>query len=193
METQNSNPGPVGEHRQTPHMRDHSGNQPPRPTGSERVTRDMSHIKGWGVDRDHKDRPAHPMERTPPRLENVHWETPEDQPLNMTVFHSTERSGVTPLFGTSTPPRGLSGAMRAKAYGWSESDLRRWLTLLVADRVDVFEGLFDDLRRGRLPNVFAEMGIRAELKHNPAGLAKKAVAGMAVVGVAYFLLRRRSR
>ena len=41
-----------------------------------RPKRDMSHIQGWGADLDHKDRPGYPMERTPPRLEGVHWDQP---------------------------------------------------------------------------------------------------------------------
>jgi hypothetical protein len=34
-------------------------------------------IEGWGADRDPANRPAVPKERTPPRLDNVHWDVPE--------------------------------------------------------------------------------------------------------------------
>ena len=151
------------------------------------------HIKGWGVDLDRANRPAVPMERTPPRLDHVHWEQPEQQPLTVPVLHSIERPGVTPLFGTSSPPKGLSGAMRRFAFGYSENDLRHWLVLLAADRVNMVEGLFSDLARGHVPNVLGEMGIKAELKHNPAGLVRKAVVAGAVVGLGYALLTRRRR
>lgn len=155
------------------------------------LARDMSHIQGWGVDLDHKNRPAVPMERTPPRLENVHWDRPEEQPMTVRVFHSPERPGMTPVFGTKQPPKGLSGIMRAAAYKMTENDIRHWLLLLVADRVDMVEGIGEDLMHGRVPNVLGEMGIKAELRHNPQGLVKKAAITAAVVGIGYYLLARR--
>jgi hypothetical protein len=152
-----------------------------------------AHIPGWGADLDPASRPAVPKERTPPRLENVHWTSPERQPLTVKVYHSTERPGLTPIFGTSTPPSGLSGRLRDVAYRLSENDIRHWLLLLLADRINVVEGLGQDLMSGHVPNVFAEMGIRSELKHNPAGLARKALVASAVIGLGYYLIRRRGR
>ena len=148
-------------------------------------------IPGWGSDLDHKNRPAYPMERSPPRLNGVHWEQPEQQVPHVQVFHSPERPGLTPVFGTCAPPRGLSGRLREVAYKLTENDMRHWLLLLLADRVDVVEGIGDDLRRGHIPNIFAEMGIRAELRHNPMGLARKAAVAGALVGIGYYLIRRR--
>jgi hypothetical protein len=157
------------------------------------LSQEMSHIQGWGADLERENRPAVPMERMPPRLDGV---TPldqlEDQPIKMKIYHSTERPGVTPVFGTSTPPTGLSGRLRDVAYQWSENDLRHWLLLLLADRINVVEGIAQDLGRGHVPNIYAEMGGPAELKHNPAGLAKKALIASAVIGGGYYLLRRRS-
>ena len=71
--------------------------------------------------------------------------------------------------------------------------MRHWLLLLLADRVNMVEGIGDDLARGKVPNILAEMGIKAELKHNPAGLAKKVAIGAAVVGAACYLMKRRDR
>jgi hypothetical protein len=153
--------------------------------------RDHSHIQGWGADLDPANRPAYPKERTPPRLEGVHWEQPEQQLVTTTIFHSTERPGITPVFGTSTPPSGLSGKLRAYAFRFSENDLRHWLLLLLADRINVVEGIGHDLSQRRVPNVLAEMGVKAELKHNPAGLARKALVVSAVIGLGYYLLKRR--
>lgn len=170
--------------------RDTSGQHPPGPTAPQR---DFSHIQGWGADLDHKNRPAYPMERTPPRLEGVHWDRPEDQPIRMKVYHSTERPGVTPVFGTSTPPSGLSGKIRDVAYKLSENDIRHWLLLLLADRVNMFEGIGEDLMHGHIPNVLGEMGIRAEFRHNRAGLARKVAVTAAIVGIGVYLYRRRER
>lgn len=149
-------------------------------------------IPGWGADLDHANRPAYPKERTPPRLENVHWERPAEQERRVRVFHSIERPGLTPVFGTSVPPKGLSGLLRGVAYRYSENDLRRWMILLAADRVNVGEGLLEDLAHGHIPNLFAEMGGPVEWRHNRAGFLRKAMAAGAIVGVAVWLLRRRN-
>jgi hypothetical protein len=171
-------------------QRDHSGQHPqPNVLGGKR---NMSHIQGWGADLDHKNRPAYPMERTPPRLENVHWDYPENQPINMKIYHSVERPGITPIFGTSTPPSGLSEKIRDVAYKLSENDIRHWMLLLLADRVNMVEGIGQDLMRGHIPNIFGEMGIKAELKYNRAGFIRKAAVASAVIGAGYFLLKRRS-
>lgn len=150
-------------------------------------------VQGWGADLDPALRPAVPMERTPPRLHNVHWDEPEHQPRTVKVFHSTERPGLTPVFGTSVPPSGPSGALRAVAFRYSENDLRHWLMLLFADRVNVVEGILQDLAHGHVPNIFKEMGGPAEWRHNRAGFVRKALVASAVIGLAVVVLRRRRR
>jgi hypothetical protein len=148
-------------------------------------------IEGWGADLDPANRPAVPMERTPPRLHNVHWDAPEAQQAHVKIHHSIERPGITPVFGTSAPPTGLSGRMRDLAFRYSENDLRHWLILLAADRVNVGEGLLEDLSRGHIPNIFAEMGGPAEWRHNRAGFYKKAAIAGGVVALAVVWMRRK--
>lgn len=46
---------------------------------------------------------------------------------------------LTPVFGTSVPPRGLSGAIRRMAYKIPEHKAYRWMLLILGDRVDVWE------------------------------------------------------
>ncbi len=162
-------------------------------TLTQRADTRHAHIAGWGADLDHANRPAYPKERTPPRLPGAQPTPPLQQLQQVRVFHSTERSGMTPLFGSSVPPSGVSGRLRELAFRYSENDLRHWLILLFADRVNMFEGLGDDLRRGHVPNVFAEMGGPAEWRYNRAGLVRKAVAAAAVVGLAAYLLSQRRR
>jgi hypothetical protein len=58
-----------------------------------------------------------------------------------------------------------------------------------ADRINVVEGLVQDLARGRIPNIPAEMGLRSELRHNRKGLARKVAVTAAVVGGIYALFR----
>jgi hypothetical protein len=152
----------------------------------------LQHIQGWGADLDRKDRPAVPMERTPPRFIHPPGHIPQ-QARNVEVFVSPERPGITPIFGTAQPPRGLSGMIRRLAYKMTENDIRHWLLLYAADRVDVVEGIGDDVSRGRMPNVLREMGIRAELQYNPYGLVKKAAVTTAVAGGIWYLMTRRAR
>ena len=130
----------------------------------------VNDIPGWGADLDPANRPAYPRERTPPRLDNVHWDQPEQQASDVLVLHSIERPGITPVFGTSVPPSGLSGAIRKRAFRRSENDLRHWLMLMFADRVNVVEGLLQDARRA------------------PRGKQVASVAVLAIVGA--WLLRR---
>jgi len=173
------------------HVQRHPGQghlAPRRPSREE-----LQHIQGWGADLDRKDRPGVPMERTPPRFINQPAGDPEQQPEKVEILVSTERPGITPLFSNNQPPSGLSGMIRRLAFKASENDVRHWLLLLLADRVNVVEGVAEDLARGHIPNILGEMGIKAEMKHNPQGLAKKALVTGAVLGAAWYLLSRRDR
>lgn len=123
------------------------------------MTFDRSQIPGWGADLDRSRRPAVPMERMPPRQDDAHWTVPEAQPQTVEVLHSTERPGLTPVFGTACPPSGLSGTIRRAAFRHSEGQLRHWMMLLLADRVNVIEGLFDDARRSKKVHSVAAVGL----------------------------------
>ena len=152
---------------------------------------DFSHIHGWGADLDIANRPGYPMERTPPRLEGVSLARPQDQPVNMKVYHSIERAGITSIFGTSAPPSGLSGRIRDVAFKLSENDIRHCLLLMFADRVNMVEGIGSDLLEGRISNVLAEMGIKSEWKHNKKGLLTKVAIASAIAATTYMLMKNR--
>ena len=154
---------------------------------------DLQRIPVWGSDLDRKNRPAVPMERTPPRFIHVPEGQPVQQAQTVEVFCSPERPGITPIFGTAEPPKWVSGAIRRMAYKLPENDLRHWLMLIAADRVNMVEGIVEDLAHGHIPNVLGEMGIRSELRHNPAGLVRKALIATAVVGGIMALRNRRKR
>jgi hypothetical protein len=156
------------------------------------ISEKYAHIPGWGADLNPAQRPAYPKERTPPRLEGVHWEQPEPQQETIKVYHSTERPGLTPIFGTSVPPRGISGKLRGYAFRHSENDVRHWMALLAADRINVVEGLADDLLHGHVPNIADEMGLKSELRFNRRGAIRKAaLATTIMLGVAAHCMRRR--
>ena len=113
------------------------------------MSTDHSNIPGWGADLDRANRPAVPMEHAPPRLQGVHWDKPAQQPQTVEILHSIEGPPITPVFGTSAPPSGLSGMIRRRAFRRSESDVRHWMLLLMADRVNVVEGLLQDATASR--------------------------------------------
>lgn len=180
---------------QTPHEATQTPGTPqtPEKTGTlSEVPARYRHIKGWGADLDHAMRPAYPMARMPARLPGVHWHHPAQQLQTVEILQSIERPSITPLFGTPQPPSGISGMLRRAAFKYSESDLRHWLVLLFADRVNMVEGLANDLKRGHVPNIYAEMGGKAELTHNRQAAVQKAVVVTSVV-VLGLLLWRQSR
>jgi len=159
----------------------------------ERTARDFSEIKGRGVDADPKNDPTYPMKlRNDGEHAGYSWERPPQQPITVEVLHSNERPDITSVFGTSTPPSGLSGVLRRLAFGYSESSYGHWLPLVLADRVSVVEGVLSDLKRGQVPNVFAERGWKAEWKHNRTSLVRWILVGVALVSaaVAYFSSKR---
>jgi hypothetical protein len=138
-------------------------------------------IPGWGIDADPENDPTYPMKnRTNEEHEGYSWDRPPQQVADVEVMHSNERPNLTAVFGTSTPPSGLSGAIRRFAFKHSENEYSHWLPLLLADRVNVVEGIIDDLKKGYVPNIFAEKGLKAEWKHNPQGLIKRVVITAAV-------------
>ena len=150
---------------------------------------DYKNIKGWGVDADPKNDPTYPIrKRTDEEHEGYSWDRPSQQPVDMEVLHSNERPNVPAVFGTASPPSGLSGMIRRFAFNYSENSYAHWLPLLLADRVNEYEGILDDLSKGRIPNIFAESGWNAEWKYNRNAFVKKAVITTAVASAMVGLL-----
>src|SRR5215210_2629746 len=159
----------------------------------EHTAKDFSQIKGWGVDADPKNDPTYPMKnRTDGEHAGYSWERPPQQRINTEILHSIERPNVTAVFGTLTPPSGLSGSIRRFAFVYSESSYGHWLPLMLADRVSVVEGVLGNLKHGHVPNVFAELGWKAEWKHNRTSLVRRILVRVVLITatVAYFRSRR---
>jgi hypothetical protein len=155
----------------------------------EHTAKDPSQIKGWSVDADPKNDPTYPIKnRNDGEHAGYSWERPPQQPITVEVLHSNERPDLTSVFGTSTPPSGLSGVIRRFAFGYSESSYGHWLPLMLADRVSVVEGVLGDLKHGHVPNVFAERGWKAEWKLNRTSLFWRILIRVVLVAaaVAYF-------
>jgi len=148
--------------------------KPPLPTTSEEL---RARIPGWGVDLDPKDRPSVPREQFDPGLNGAHWEFPERQPETWPRERSTEHAFLTPVFGTSCPPKGLSGVVRKYAYTYSEARSAHWLLLLGADRIDAVESHLRSFLTLHPDNPITETGVRSELTHH--GIASRFGRGRA--------------
>ncbi|HLO90096.1 MAG TPA: hypothetical protein VK172_02920 [Lentimicrobium sp.] len=156
---------------------------------------DNSHIKGWGIDTDVENDPTYPMkDRTDEEQSGYSWERPLQQEVDVKVLRSVERPNVTAVFGTSVPPRGLSGIIRNFAFKFSESSYTRWIPLVMADRINVIEGIIADISRGYFPKFFAERGWKSEWKFNRLGAIRKiTVNTLVVAGIVTWIIMRRKR
>ncbi len=112
--------------------------------------------------------------------------------MQIEVLHSNERPNVSAVFGTSAPPAGISGILRRFAFRFSEPSYGHWLPLMLADRVNMVEGIAHDVSRGTIPNLFAEHGWGAEWKHNREGLVAKVLVGAALISAAVCFFARDS-
>ncbi len=155
---------------------------------------DYKNIPGWGIDADDKNEPTYPMKHyTGDDHERLNYHRPELQPETVEVLHSNERPNITAVFGTPAPPSGLSGAIRRYAFRYSEGSWNHWLPLLLADRVNMVEGIVDDLAHGHIPNIWAEKGYNAEWKHNKKGLLIKIASTAAVLFVLSALVSKKKK
>jgi hypothetical protein len=76
-------------------------------------------IPGWGIDRAIENRPGYPLDQE----HHVDHDTLAGQPP----------------YTVTVPLKGLSGLIRKAAYQVPDWKPRRWLMLMLADRVDVVE------------------------------------------------------
>ncbi len=122
-------------------------------------------IPGWGADLDPADRPSYPREQ--PGIETgARWDFPERQDERWPRERSVEHAFVTPVFGTSAPPKGVSGAVRKYAYKYSEGRAAHWLLLIAGDRIDAWEHHLRSLATLRPDNPITETGVLSEFSRH---------------------------
>lgn len=153
---------------------------------------DPTTVRGWGTDADAANDPTRPMrDRTGAPGLGTAWNRPERQITGVEILQSVEHIQRPAVVGESTPPSGLSGSLRRAAFGFSESQWGHWLLLMLADRINSVEGLFEDIRRGVLPNPLVETGVVSRRHARPAALVTVGAASVALVGLV-LLARARS-
>jgi hypothetical protein len=142
----------------------YTADKPPLAESSEQL---RARIPGWGVDLDPKDRPSVPRERFDPGATGARWDFPERQPETWPRERSIEHEFLTPVFGTSCPPKGLSGVLRKLAYAkYSEGRAAHWLILLAADRVDAIESHLASFASLHPDNPVTETGVLSEFSRH---------------------------
>jgi hypothetical protein len=140
---------------------------PHKPPLAESSDELRARIPGWGADLDPADRPSVPRERFDPTFSGAHWEYPEQQPEKWPRERSVEHTQLPPVFGTTCPPKGVSGAIRKVAYAkYSEGQAAHWLLLIVADRVDTVEHALRSFLTLRPDNPITQTGVRAEVSRH---------------------------
>jgi hypothetical protein len=140
---------------------------PHKPPLAESSDELRARIPGWGADLDPAYRPAVPRERFDPTFSGAHWEYPDQQPEKWPRERSVEHTRLPPVFGTTCPPKGLSGVIRKRAYAkYSEGQAAHWLLLIAADRVDAFESALRSFLTLRPDNPITQTGVRAEVTHH---------------------------
>jgi hypothetical protein len=140
---------------------------PAKPPLAEPIEDLRARIPGWGADLSPADRPSVPRERFDPELSGAHWDFPERQPEKWPRERSVEHAFLTPVFGTTCPPKGLSGRLRRFSYDhYSEGRAAHWLLLLAADRVDTKESVLRSFLTLRPDNPITETGVLSEFKRH---------------------------
>ena len=139
---------------------------PHKPPLPETVEQLKARIPGWGVDLDPAVRPNDPKLQWKDDLTGAPSRTTERQPEHWPRERSVEHGQLTPVFGTSCPPKGLSGVMRKTAYRrYSEAQVGHWLLLLASDRVDAWESHLRSFATLHPDNPVTQTGVRTELTH----------------------------
>jgi hypothetical protein len=158
------------------------------------ANKSKDHIPGWGMDADPENDPTYPMKhRNDADYERIHYERAPQQEQHVELLKSIERPQITRVFGSSTPPAGISGAIRRYVFKYSEATATHWMGLILADRVNVAEGIINDLRCGKFPNLIAEWGWAAEWKYNRKKFVGRLVTRAVVLTAVAMLLSRKKK
>ncbi|XGC81430.1 hypothetical protein ACES2L_02890 [Bdellovibrio bacteriovorus] len=150
-------------------------------------TRIPTGVPGWGVDIPKANRPGVPRERKVNKEDNgAHWQAMDRQEPHIKIHTSVERPGLTPVFGTTCPPKGLSGKIRDQAYKMGEDRISRWMLLMLADRCDVVENSMDELVFGPSTQTEEE---RRKRRNTVYGIG----AGIGIAAIAMILSKSKKK
>jgi hypothetical protein len=150
-----------------------------------------NNIKGWNSDANPANEPTYPIKKyTGDDHRRLNYRRPQLQRESAEVLHSNERPGLTAVFGTGQPPAGLSGAIRRYAFRYSEGSFGHWLPLILADRIQMVEGLIQDIGNGHFPDFYRERGYPAEWKYNRMAMIRKGLIYAAIGAAVIFTVTK---
>jgi hypothetical protein len=109
------------------------------------------------VDLDPARRPGVPWERDPRPFPNTRYPPERQQGEPAAPMHGRPGKSLPPVFGTSTPLRGLSGVVRRAAYALPDHEPAHWMLMMLGDRVDSWEHRAERLLPVALP--IAALGV----------------------------------
>ena len=154
---------------------------------------DTSTIVGWGVDADPENDPTYSYRDRSSDDHSGEWARPAQQEPDVELLQSVEHKQLPAVFGTTTPPKWISGMMRRAAFRWSESNWAHWMLLMGADRVNMVEGVVEDLARAKIPNLPKEMGLGARWRHDKKGVLTAVGVATLIGGGIFAWSRSRKR
>jgi len=132
----------------------------------------------WGVDRELSRRPGVPMMRPPAPWPNARLDIERMDPASSAVFkHGRPNRQWPPVFGTTCPPKGLSGLIRKWAASYPDHKPQHWLLKLLGDRVDSAEHRLKKLAPVALPLVAAGLLGRMFLRERSSGTRLERMRG----------------
>jgi hypothetical protein len=91
------------------------------------------------VDLDKSQRPGRLRARDLKPFPNTSFPPERQAGASAVPMHNRPNKNMPPVFGTSTPLKGLSGVVRRAAYGLPDHAPSHWLLMMLGDRVDSFE------------------------------------------------------
>jgi hypothetical protein len=132
----------------------------------------------WGVDRDMARRPGVPSHAATPRpMPNARLDIERMDPARAAPFkHGRPNKEWTPVFGTTCPPKGLSGMVRKFAASFPDHKPQFWLLKMLGDRVDSAERRLGKLMPLALPLAAAGLLGRMLLSDEQAGADRRGPA-----------------
>jgi hypothetical protein len=133
---------------------------PPR----EPVKPDVRRDPYAGFDLDPSRRPGYASRRGIEPWPNARWPVASQRREVRVFMHGRSNKSFPPVFGTDTPPHGLSGEVRRLAYAYPDHMARHWLLLLASDRVDLWETRARKLLKFALPALIAGTIVRRVMR-----------------------------
>ena len=152
-------------------------------------------IPGWGID-------SYLLEGNESLLDeqkfrkcvDTAWARPVGQSQKIEILKSIERRDLPAVFGETLPPKGLSGRLRRLAFQQSESRLRHWFGLMLADRIEQMGTLMEEIGHGNLPNLAKERGWRVLWKYDSKAVIRRIALFSAAASLAtYFVMKNKKK